>query len=82
VALARAGADRDAAVIAGAVCAHIHQMPGFAVDAERLEAALAQVRTRLGDTAANAAIAEGQALSLTASLATARRALAARPAAH
>ena len=80
VALARAGADRDAAMIAGAVRAHIHQMPGFAVDAERLNAALAQVRARLGDTATDAALAEGEALSLPASLAAARRALAAKPA--
>jgi tetratricopeptide (TPR) repeat protein len=64
VALARAGADRDAAVITGAVRAHIHDMPGFAVDAERLEAALAQVRARLGDTATDTALAEGEALSL------------------
>ena len=80
VALARAGADRDAAMIAGAVRAHIHQMPGFAVDAERLEAALEQVRVRLGDTTTDAALAEGEALSLPASLAAARRALAARTA--
>jgi hypothetical protein len=80
VALARAGADRDAAVIAGAVRAHIHQMPGFAVDAERLRAALAQVRARLGDTATDAALAEGEALSLHAALTAARRTLAAEPA--
>ena len=80
VALARAGADRDAAVIAGAVRGHIHEMPGFAVDAERLEAALAQVRARLGDTATDAALAEGEPLSLHASLAAAGRALAVRPA--
>ena len=80
VALARAGADRDAAMVAGAVRAHIHQMPGFAVDAERLETALAQVRARLGHTTTDAALAEGEALSLPAGLAAARRALAARTA--
>ncbi len=80
VALTRAGADRDAAVVTGAVRAHLHQMPGFAVDAERLETALAQVRVRLGHITTDAALAEGQALSLPASLAAARRALAARAA--
>jgi hypothetical protein len=48
-------------------------MPGFAVDTERLQAALAQVRARLGDTATDTAtdtvLAEGEALSLPASLA-------------
>jgi hypothetical protein len=53
-------------------------MPGFAVDAERLETALAQVRVRLGHTTTDAALAEGEALSLPAGLAAARRALAAR----
>jgi predicted ATPase/DNA-binding SARP family transcriptional activator len=80
VALARAGADRDAAVIAGAVRAHAHQMPGFAVDADRLTAALAHVRARLGDTATDDALAQGEALSLPATLTAARRALAAEPA--
>ena len=37
---------------------------GFAVDAERLNAALVQVRARLGDTATDAALAEGKAFSL------------------
>ncbi len=80
VVLARAGADREAAVVAGAVRAHVHQMPGFAVDAERLQAALAHVRARLGDTTTDAALAEGEALSLAATLTAARRLLAAKPA--
>ncbi|MDT0353826.1 BTAD domain-containing putative transcriptional regulator [Pseudonocardia charpentierae] len=78
VALSRAGADHDVAIIAGAVHAHVHQMPGFAVDAERLTAALAQVRARLGDTATDTALAQGEALSLPATLTMARRALAAQ----
>ncbi len=80
VVLARAGLDRDAAIGAGAVRAHIHEMPASAVDAERLEAALMQVRARLGDTTTNTAIAEGEALSIPAGLGATQRALAVRPA--
>ena len=43
-------------------------------------AALTQVRARLGDTATDSALAQGEALSLPATLAAARRALAAKPA--
>jgi hypothetical protein len=55
------------------------RLPGarLAVDAQRLNAALVHVRARPGDTATDAALAEGEALSLPASLAVARRALAA-----
>ena len=80
VALARAGADREAAVVAGAVHAHLHEMPAFAVDADRLQAALGHVRVRLGDAATDAALAEGGALSLPATLTAARRALTVGPA--
>jgi len=80
VALARAGLDRDAAIVTGAVRAHIHEMPALAVDTERLETALAQVRARLGDTTTDTALAEGGALSLPATLAAAQQALAVRAA--
>jgi hypothetical protein len=77
VLLADAGADRDAAVLAGAVLAASDHRPSFAADLARLAEALAAVRNRLGAEAVEAAIAQGAAMGQPAVVAHARRAVAA-----
>jgi predicted ATPase/DNA-binding SARP family transcriptional activator len=77
VLLARAGAERDAAVLAGALLARADVQPNFAVDAERIDEALQTIRARLGEQQTAVAIDAGSALTRTATLHHARQALAA-----
>ena len=77
VLLARAGAEEDAAVLAGALLARADVQPNFAVDAERIDEALQTVRARLGEHRTMVAIDAGSAFTHTATLQHARRALAA-----
>lgn len=79
VLLARAGAEEDAAVLAGALLARADVHPNFAVDAERIHEALQAVRARLGERRTVLAMDAGSALTRTETLHHARRALA-RPA--
>lgn len=73
--LARAGADDDAATLAGAVLAAAGEIPSFAVDTDRVHAALDEVRARLGDAATTAALDTGAAMAISAAVVTARHAL-------
>ena len=77
VLLARAGAEEDAAVLAGALLARADVQPNFAVDAERIDEALQTVRARLGEQPTAVALDAGSALTRTATLHHARQALAA-----
>jgi tetratricopeptide (TPR) repeat protein len=73
VLLAGIGEDRDAALLAGAVLTNRGHQPALARDQRRLEDALAAVRARLGDDAAEAALAEGARLSFDDAVTRARR---------
>jgi predicted ATPase/DNA-binding SARP family transcriptional activator len=78
--LARIDADADAALLAGAVVAARDRYPTLTPDVQRLEAALARVRRRLGPGRTDAILAEGAALTRAATLTRARAAIqAARP---
>ncbi|SDZ02149.1 Predicted ATPase [Geodermatophilus africanus] len=75
VLLARAKADEDAAVLAGAMLARADAQPAFAVDMERIDATLQGIRTRIEEPASTAALDAGSSLTWTATLQHARRAL-------
>jgi hypothetical protein len=78
--LARIDADADAALLAGAVVAARDRYPTLTPDVQRLDAALARVRRRLGPGRTDAILAEGAALTRAATLTRARAAIqAARP---
>jgi len=62
--LGRAGHDRDAAVLAGAVLAHRDQQPALVREQRRLDEAMAQVRARMERPAVESALAEGARLSI------------------
>jgi predicted ATPase/DNA-binding SARP family transcriptional activator len=76
VLLERAGAHTDAAVLAGAVLARENALAAIATDAERLQAALAAARERLGEHATTAALERGAGLTDAAVVARAQQALA------
>jgi predicted ATPase/DNA-binding SARP family transcriptional activator len=73
--LSALGADRDAAVLAGAVLAAAGQRTQMPGETERLTAALRALRTRLGAAATDSAVAAGAVLGQAAAVAHARRAI-------
>jgi hypothetical protein len=75
VLLARIDADADAALLAGAVVAARDRYPTLAADVQRLDAALARIRRRLGPSRTDAALADGAALTRAATLSRARAAI-------
>jgi hypothetical protein len=75
VLLARIDADADAALLAGAVVAAQDRYPTLTPDVQRLEAALARVRRRLGPSRTDAILADGAALTRPAALTRARAAI-------
>ncbi|MGD9526017.1 MAG: BTAD domain-containing putative transcriptional regulator, partial [Pseudonocardia sp.] len=79
VLLARAGADQEAAVLAGAVIAAQDSHPRFVIEGLRIGKALAAIQVRRGEQATQADLAAGAALGFAGAVAHARRALA-RPA--
>lgn len=74
VLLARIGAPRDAAVLAGAVVANRHRYPAF-VRNHSLEEAVRDLRSRLGDGVVDSAVEEGAALPFPAAVELARTAI-------
>ena len=80
---ARLGEDRPAALLAGAVLGTEDRTYMLLGDEARLREAVARVTSRLGEDAAQATLAEGQALSIEEGVALARRTIrAAAEAAH
>ncbi|MGY1697438.1 AfsR/SARP family transcriptional regulator [Geodermatophilus sp. SYSU D00814] len=63
VVLTAHGRDRDAALLAGAVRAHRDQHPAFVREQRRFDEAVATLRARMGDAAADARLAEGGRMS-------------------
>ncbi|MDN5914342.1 MAG: winged helix-turn-helix domain-containing protein [Pseudonocardia sp.] len=75
VLLANAGADTDAATLAGHVLATAEEALNFAVDDDRVRTAFDGVRSRLGEAATTAALDVGAALTTPAAIVTAQEAL-------
>jgi predicted ATPase/DNA-binding SARP family transcriptional activator len=75
VLLERFDGAEDAAVLAGAVLAAHERRPTFAPDTERLEAALARLRSSIGVEAVAAGLAEGASFTVGAAVSHARRAI-------
>ena len=73
--LVRVGAERDGALLAGAVLGARRRRPSVSRDDVRLEETLARVRASLGGRVTDDALAEGAALPHTAVLDHARRAV-------
>jgi tetratricopeptide (TPR) repeat protein len=74
--LARAGADLEAAVLAGAVVAARDRQPLFPREIERFDRTVEGVRDRLGGAATDRAMARGAELTYSATVAHARGAIA------
>jgi predicted ATPase len=77
VLLARIGEGRQAAQLAGAVVANRHRYPAF-VRNTKLEAAIGDLRGRLGGAVIDAAVDEGAALPFASAVALARTAIRGR----